>query len=337
MANILRVGGGAGSKPYGEYVWRRYTIANEAMGEFVDYVTDNDINKYPTSGMQDGYWYEAGSGGKYLWKKFDYCGPDNTDAAITVTSVNSSVANITSDNVDLTTVEASFFDGFVATNENMYFTYSDGQLWYNGSTNPHKVTWDSAAKTMTFSPNISFSGIEFSYNKMKSAQYMSADCTFVTSSNPDAYPSESNVDGQWYEATSAVSGCIASGNTTSGSMVITIPEGYDMSKIAVVAKSMSNPAHATISETDRTVAFAYDSIYYEIYYFPWARKIYHKGLTVNTSATTATTKFDKTKSLILFEELNFNDYFVSFARSKTSMTMYARGSTTYVTYAEVVF
>lgn len=129
--------------------------------------------------------------GKYVWMRVDP--PYVMNPEITADNTIENAMHFTSDDVDLTQVEESFFDGFSLSSGDFHFTYEDGNLTYfrNGAT--VSVTWDSAQQAIIGTTGI---GV-FSYDGAKNSTGELP--SYIVDNNKNAYPDDGDQNGYYYK------------------------------------------------------------------------------------------------------------------------------------------
>ena len=170
-----------------------------AKGDFIEYVVSDDPNKYPNDGEQNGYYYDVFDGsGAYVWKRYSQ---QPYDVTISVKVVNSGLGlQLSSDDVDLSTVDSSYLSG-------MYGTYGQSNLPYGfvdattfmfvssaGTQNNKNFTYDPTTQIVTLASKVSDSISWGDISKHVDTPYV-----YAVDDNPSKYPDKSTQDGYYYE------------------------------------------------------------------------------------------------------------------------------------------
>ena len=144
----------------------------------------------------------GGGSGKYVWEKCELTEVENP-TFYTADRPTITTWVLESDDVDLSQVDAEFFDGFdcgVYQNgtltTTLTFVYSDGTLSWSGTS--IAFNWDASKKTMIrlsgssgaeYTWQGSYDGTKLVYNRI----------AFIVSDDKSAYPDGDTQDGYWYE------------------------------------------------------------------------------------------------------------------------------------------
>lgn len=134
--------------------------------------------------------------GEYVWKKYKIVTLENPSIVI---NGPTSGAKVTSSVVDLSKVDASFFDGFVrADNSEMDFRYKDGTLYYYYKGDVYdSIIWNPKTQIIAMSTKSSeWTNNTFNYTGTKEVKLSEG---FSVSSDAEAYPNGGEQDGCWYD------------------------------------------------------------------------------------------------------------------------------------------
>lgn len=129
--------------------------------------------------------------GKYVWMRVDP--PYVMNPEITADDTVENAMHFTSDDVDLTQIEESFFDGFSHSSGDYYFTYEDGNLMYFRNGMAVSVTWDSAQQAIIGTTG----GGVFSYDGAKNSTGELP--SYIVDDNKNAYPDDGEQNGYYYK------------------------------------------------------------------------------------------------------------------------------------------
>lgn len=167
-----------------------------------DYVVSDDPTAYPNGAIHtDGYYYEKGENGLYVWKKHKYVVINDITLSFTQTVANPTTFVVSSNDIDLSTVNGEFFAGVTITNTaalTVTFSFkTNGAIDVNGKSGTY--TYNQITHEITTSYNMSGLGIQTwkSYTVEGSEDKIFLD--YVVSDNPTAYPDGAEQDGYWYE------------------------------------------------------------------------------------------------------------------------------------------
>lgn len=137
-----------------------------------------------------------GEGG-FVWKKYI---PSYTVSFTQITSAESPTKLLASSNeIDLTTVDASFFEGLtgtIAPSTYEFLTDSKISIVSSSETKTYDYTYDASTK------QISILNLALRSSNWGSATADEVILGFVVSSDPEAYPDGGEQDGFWYERVS---------------------------------------------------------------------------------------------------------------------------------------
>lgn len=171
---------------------------------FIDYVVNDDETAYPNNGLLDGYYYEKGESGLYAWEKYEYTTTSKsyTNPTITLNGDASNVKVTTTSGIDLSQVEAEFFNGFTYNNGYVNLVYENNNLYYEDvDKRKYLITWNKS--TQTFVVNNFSSSFNTTWNyvgtKTVVATNVGTFVDFVVSDDETAYPNGGEQDGYWYE------------------------------------------------------------------------------------------------------------------------------------------
>lgn len=133
--------------------------------------------------------------GQYVWKKHEY---EKKNVSLKFTYASSTTIKVTSSDVDLTAVDASFFVGFSGTwyNGGSSFSIQEGNI-FNYGTGTFTYTYDPTTQIIALSGVLSSSS--FSYSVNKTEKEILSFLTFVTADDENSYPNGGlYTDGYYY-------------------------------------------------------------------------------------------------------------------------------------------
>ena len=141
---------------------------------------------------------KAGVGGEdlaYVWKKYTY---KTKTVSLQFAWETSTTIKVTSDDVDLTMVDESFFVGFTGTwyNGNGTFTFESGNV-FNYKSGTFTYTYNANTQTITLSGVLSSSSFAYTVNSMEK-EVLGFVC-YIANVNESAYPDKGTyTDGCYY-------------------------------------------------------------------------------------------------------------------------------------------
>lgn len=175
------------------------TFANPLL--FDSYVVSDVEDAYPNGGELDGYYYEKGESGEYVWKKCERVAP--ITLSFTQTQTYPMIVKVSSDDVDLTKVDGSFFVGVKmdTPDTGIDIEFLDNmKVLYNTTEMAYTYTASTCQIEINNNPGNIYSWND--YTKEAIVTFLD----YVVSDDPTAYPDKAIQDGYWYERVSEEDG-----------------------------------------------------------------------------------------------------------------------------------
>ena len=204
---LNRTGGGATSKVFldGEKIKELEMTSYQGANPYT--IGKEGMNFNPNTLIKAGLQVINGVSDKGLnvWKKYGAATQftvTNPQISYTCTNSDSTLATVTvtSGNIDLDKINDEFFDRFaIVTSRTIGFVYENGQLYYGTIDGDHsnKCHYDNKTHTITFSKAANTSA-SLIYSGTKTWTYREFE-GFIVSDNINAYPTDGERDGYWYE------------------------------------------------------------------------------------------------------------------------------------------
>lgn len=181
--------------------------------------------------------------GQYVWKKCKLEQVTITNPSVVMNSGSGKIKVTTTDDIDLSLVDLSFFDGFVS-NEPYKFYTQNGQLYFYSTDYP--VTAYNT-ETHELTSNAGISNTTFTYTGTKEIPKLVFE-DYVVADDESVYPNGGELDGYWYELVEeGVSGIAFGEVTVSSATSIVVAHGLDVTPriVALIGQGNQNTGNAT--------------------------------------------------------------------------------------------
>lgn len=159
---------------------------NEVLTEQEDIITQiKAILPFKGAGMSEG---------QYVWKKSKLEQVTITNPSVVMNSGSGKIKVTTTDDIDLSLVDLSFFDGFVSSEPYKFYT-QNGQLYFYSTDYP-VTAYNTETHELTC--NAGISNATFTYTGTKETPKLVFE-DYVVADDESAYPDGAVQDGYWYE------------------------------------------------------------------------------------------------------------------------------------------
>lgn len=159
---------------------------NEVLTEQEDIITQiKAILPFKGAGMSEG---------QYVWKKSKLEQVTITNPSVVMNSGSGKIKVTTTDDIDLSLVDLSFFDGFVSSEPYKFYT-QNGQLYFYSTDYP-VTAYNTETHELTC--NAGISNATFTYTGTKETPKLVFE-DYVVADDEGSYPDGGESDGYWYE------------------------------------------------------------------------------------------------------------------------------------------